>query len=664
MSLADEANLIVRGNLNVTESANLRTGNVVTLEPSGLPGNSIKGDIQESGGNYYLAIVDTATSPPGADWVRINFNGGGLSFWTEGTGITPGNEYSSFSPVNASVDTSVIITPKGNGAFQTNSGGNNRGTNAIDLQMSRSVNNMVASGAASVIGGGRNNRSTALATTVCGGNNNSAGGDYSFVGGGSMNSCSTTQYSTICGGLGHNIVSDYVFVGGGLDNNVLGTHSTISGGERNEITSDHCTIGGGDDNTISARLSTIGGGFTNNCSAEIATVGGGQTNTASGTSSTVSGGSGNTASNTGATVGGGQANQATASNSTVSGGISNIARANNTTIGGGEGNNAGGTHATIAGGLNNQTLTANATIGGGENNIANGLSSTVAGGIDNDIGSSNYCFCAGRGLNLTANNSAALGVFNNPGFFGAGQRIFMVGNGPNAGTPSNAFSVTSDGNCYAQVAFNPGGADFAEWFESGLSEKIAVGIPVVMDNSKIRPAKDGEVPFGVISGQAGFVGNNKEGEWPGKYLKHPNGEPVYEEITVEEEEEVMIEETITSTKLVKVEKDGEIFYLETQISKKVKTPLMEEFNVRDSNGEILRTISKPKTQMVSKTIKREKLNPAFNSELKYIPRSQRPEWNIVGLLGQVPVLKGQPLNPKWQVIKEIDEHYTLMLILP
>lgn len=41
------------------------------------------------------------------------------------------------------------------------------------------------------------------------------------------------------------------------------------------------------------------------------------------------------------------------------------------------------------------------------------------------------------------------------------------------------------------------------------------------------------------------------------------------------------------------------------------------------------------------------LNPNYDPEMEYIPRRERDEWNLIGLLGQVPVKKLEPVNPRW-----------------
>ena len=57
-----------------------------------------------------------------------------------------------------------------------------------------------------------------------------------------------------------------------------------------------------------------------------------------------------------------------------------------------------------------------------------------------------------------------------------------------------------------------------------------------------------------------------------------------------------------------------------------------------------------------------KLNPDFDESVEYVPRSQRDEWNVVGLLGQIVVLKGQPVSSRWKKMKDVDENTELWLV--
>lgn len=177
-------------------------------------------------------------------------------------------------------NTNLVIAPSGTGGLVaqipdgTTTGGAARGNNAVDLQMSRSAANQVASSSNSFIGGGANNR------IVAGGTQSS-----SFIGGGIGNiiNSSSTAGMVIVGGtnntINQNDQGQYpMFIGGGQSNTIGGAGGVIVGGSSN--------VGGG----YNINWTTIGGGNSNTASAQLSTVIGGQSNVSSGTGSSVIGG--------------------------------------------------------------------------------------------------------------------------------------------------------------------------------------------------------------------------------------------------------------------------------------------------------------------------------------------------------------------------------------
>ena len=58
---------------------------------------------------------------------------------------------------------------------------------------------------------------------------------------------------------------------------------------------------------------------------------------------------------------------------------------------------------------------------------------------------------------------------------------------------------------------------------------------------------------------------------------------------------------------------------------------------------------------------RKKLNPDFVEDIdedgnqKYTSREDRDEWHIVGLLGQIPITKGQPMSDNWIKMKDVSD---------
>ncbi len=149
-------------------------------------------------------------------------------------------------------------------------------------------------------------------------------------------------------------------------------------------------------------------------------------------------------------------------------------------------------------------------------------------------------------------------------------------------------------------------ADFAELFESHDKSIIPVGTSVLITESgKIRYAEIGETPIGVIASTAALkLGSYRE--WPSKYTKNEFGQTLTEEVEIE-----------VNTP------DGK-----TEIAKRLK-PI---------------------------------LNPSYDPTREYIPRSQRPEWHPVGLLGQLHLRKGQPVAPTWVKIKDVSENVELWLV--
>lgn len=56
------------------------------------------------------------------------------------------------------------------------------------------------------------------------------------------------------------------------------------------------------------------------------------------------------------------------------------------------------------------------------------------------------------------------------------------------------------------------------------------------------------------------------------------------------------------------------------------------------------------------------INPEYDEEAEYIPRKDRSEWIIIGLLDQVPIKKGQPVGDRWLKMKDVSEDVELWFI--
>ena len=191
-----------------------------------------------------------------------------------------------------------------------------------------------------------------------------------------------------------------------------------------------------------------------------------------------------------------------------------------------------------------------------------------------------------------------------------------------SGTGTNIDRILLYGNVYA-TGRSGASCDYAEYFESTSGKTIPAGTAVGLEDGKIRPAKKNEHPIGVISANPGLVGGAHI-EWPKKYLRDEFGAPIMEEYQAE----------IT---VPKKNEDGT--------------------DALDENGQYIMLGTGE-----FETRKRSKLNPEYDEGQEYIPREQRPEWNCVALLGQLPLRKGQPVAESWVKIKDTSDEIELWLV--
>ena len=186
--------------------------------------------------------------------------------------------------------------------------------------------------------------------------------------------------------------------------------------------------------------------------------------------------------------------------------------------------------------------------------------------------------------------------------------------------------IDGSGDLYVSGVVSADNIDYAEMFESSDGKRIPTGTTVVFaQDGKIRPAKNGEIPFGMISGTAAIVLGSGI-EWNGKYLRNELGEYEMEEVSV----------------------------WRTQIEEQINKPGKKGTRKKNISGIVEDGQPIPKGSEIKK-IKRRKINPLFDVTKKFIPRKERQEWHAVGLTGRVRILKGQPVSPNWIKIKDISD---------
>jgi len=170
-----------------------------------------------------MLIYNTTTSKVqqyiGGAWADVASGSGTLSNWTESAPTNGGAEFAKFAPSSGTANVGVIIAPKGTGAFMldtpdgADTGGNNRGSYAVDLQLFRNEAAQVASGQYSFAAGWINKASATGSvaigtacmaeadTSVAIGYNAQTGGPQSIAIG--TAAVTTGQYAVAIGLLAH-----------------------------------------------------------------------------------------------------------------------------------------------------------------------------------------------------------------------------------------------------------------------------------------------------------------------------------------------------------------------------------------------------------------------------------------------------------------------------
>ena len=195
-----------------------------------------------------------------------------------------------------------------------------------------------------------------------------------------------------------------------------------------------------------------------------------------------------------------------------------------------------------------------------------------------------------------AKNQTAIGAYNVE--YTGQEHTFIIGKGSSNTARANCFRVTHTGT-YGAGAYNASGADYAElfeWADGNPGGTDRVGRFVTLQGDKLRLAgPDDDFVLGIISGSPSVVGDVHDDQWQGMYLYDVYGRPLWEDVEIPAE--------------TAEEPDPE--NPEKTISRVIHPAHME---------------------------RRQKLNPDYDGSQEYRPRTERPEWDAVGMLGKLVAL--------------------------
>ena len=186
-----------------------------------------------------------------------------------------------------------------------------------------------------------------------------------------------------------------------------------------------------------------------------------------------------------------------------------------------------------------------------------------------------------------------------------------------------------DGNAFCDGSFSGGGADYAEYFEwkdGNSSDEDRIGYAVILDGNKIVKATDSDDAnkiIGVISGNPAVVGDSAWNKWQEQHVTDDWNRYTFEDYTQTE---------------WKDEDDKIVTYQTDLIPDDVTVPDNAVVTSKDQNND---------------NLQRRVVNSNWDSTITYVPRSDRKEWDTVGLMGKLRLRKGQPTGTNWLKMRDI-----------
>lgn len=206
---------------------------------------------------------------------------------------------------------------------------------------------------------------------------------------------------------------------------------------------------------------------------------------------------------------------------------------------------------------------------------------------------------------------------------------------------SDRIHFYSNGNGYFDGGADLGNADYAEYFEwadGNPDNEDRRGHSVVLTTDgkmRIATSEDDTADFlGIVSVHAAICGDAAPMSWQGKYQLDKFGGRVL----------VDINHTCWMDK-----PDGE-YNDSDQWDHKYTDEYISSNNIAVPDYAKVITTQVPVE------------SDGYEQDREYIPRKDRKEWQAIGLMGKLPLLKGQPTAPQWRKLYDLNDEVEMWLV--
>ena len=179
-------------------------------------------------------------------------------------------------------------------------------------------------------------------------------------------------------------------------------------------------------------------------------------------------------------------------------------------------------------------------------------------------------------------------------------------------------------------------AEYFEWADGNPDNEDRRGHSVVLTadgKMRIATSDDDTADFlGIVSVEAAVVGDSAWAAWTGKYERDRFGQKVYEDYEL----------------LCWGPYDEESKSYKTQTTRQAMIDAGREADIPEDAITVVK--------------QRQKLAADYDPDREYIPRKDRQEWQAIGLMGKLPLLKGQPTKSTWRKLYDLSDETEMWLV--